>query len=298
LIALIVGLVKPALVIRWSKKPTRLKALGWLLIPAVITLILILEIDTRYTPEECMTQAKKSISNGNYSTAINYLKRIKQEDVLYTEAQNLIANATAEEARVKAETEAKKKADAEAKAAENARKQAEAEAKAIENARKKAEADAAKAEAKAAEDARKKAEAEAKASEKATSTSTSSRNISPSSISSVEEANNYVNGKTFTATPAGGLDGLWHKVSFSNGSFSLWSTYPSSGKWGSPAFKGKYHFEEKRYSDTGQRYFLLRFTPEGDNGPLGCLAFNVKETSFMSCDDGAKAVEGDKNPWD
>ncbi|MCB0176953.1 MAG: LysM peptidoglycan-binding domain-containing protein [Anaerolineae bacterium] len=79
------------------------------------------------------------------------------------------AKARAEaEAKTKAAEEARKKqeAEAKAKAAEEARKKQEAEAKATEEARKKQEAEAkakAEAEAKAAEEARKKQEAEAKA---------------------------------------------------------------------------------------------------------------------------------------
>ena len=244
IIALIVGLIKPALIIRWGKKPTQLKVLGWWFLSSTVIIILLLVIDANYTSEERINKAKYSIAHGNYSNAIGYLEKIGQQDALYSDAQTLLANAKTEEAK-------------------------------------------------------QKAEADSKATEQANSASTSrTQNISPSSISSVEEAKNYVNGKTFTATLTGGMMGLWHKVSFSNGSFSLWSTYPSSGAWGSPT-KGTYSVEERRYSDTGQRYYLLRMTPEGENSPFGCLAFNIKETTFLGCDDvAAKAIEGDRNPWD
>jgi hypothetical protein len=153
--ALIVGLIKPARVIRWSKKPTRWKVVGWWLLSWVVIIVLVMINDTFYTPEERINMAKKSIANGNYSTAITELKKIKREEVLYAEAQILFAHADS----LRLVDEAQKKAIAEEKAAEKARQKAEEETK------QKAIADAnaaKKADEEAAEEARKKSEEEAR----------------------------------------------------------------------------------------------------------------------------------------
>ena len=94
IVALIVGLINPALVLQWSKKPTRLKILGWWFLSSFVILLFIgiLEGDN-YTSEERMNMAKTSIANGNYSNAVNELKKIKQEDVEYAEAQTLLVEA-------------------------------------------------------------------------------------------------------------------------------------------------------------------------------------------------------------
>jgi hypothetical protein len=63
------------------------------------------------------------------------------------------------------------------------------------------------------------------------SSSSSSKIKDTSKISSVEEANNYLNGKTFMAIPRGGMDGMWWKVTFSNGSYTLWGAWPAKGSW-------------------------------------------------------------------
>ena len=184
-IFLIVGLIKPAKVMRWSKKPTRLKVLGWFLLSFVVIFISVQINNNFYTSEEHINVAKEGIAKGHFSKAIDHLKKIKKEDVLYAEAQTLlteidnlrlteeankkaIAEAkAAEKARLKAEADVRKKEVADAKAAEReAQRKANAEAKAAEDARKKELADA-KAAEKAAEDARKKAEAETKAAETA-----------------------------------------------------------------------------------------------------------------------------------
>ena len=158
-IALVVGLIKPKVVIRWGNNPTRKKVVGWCFLLATVTIILMFVVDDNYTSEENINTAKRRISSGDYSEAIRYLERIKKDDILFSEAQALLANAkvaekekaeveAAEAALKKAEAEAKKKADEEAKAAEAALKKAETEAR-------KAKAEAEKAE----EDARKKEEA-------------------------------------------------------------------------------------------------------------------------------------------
>jgi len=166
-ITLLVGLMKPALIMRWSSKPTRIKFLGWWLLSMIVIFTLLDVIEPDYPSDVLVEKAKSEITKGNYNNAIGHLKKIKQEDVLYSEAQTLIANANEGIAKQKAEEEARKKAEVEAKAEAQAKKKAEADAKRLENERNKAEADA-----------RKKEEADAKAAERASSTSTSNRGSS------------------------------------------------------------------------------------------------------------------------
>jgi len=83
----------------------------------------------------------------------------------------------------------------------------------------------------------------------------------------------------------------------------MYSTYPSEGTWGGAPTKGTYTVEEKRYTDTGQRYYLVLFTRDGDEvsmgGLMAGLGFIVSELSFTNFDgDRAHATVGDRNPWD
>lgn len=92
LIALIVGLVKPSIVLRWTKKPTRLKVLGYWFLSIVIlgigSVILSDDIDQAKTK---METAKNYIKKEKYNEAISTLKNIKKTDTAYyANAQLLI----------------------------------------------------------------------------------------------------------------------------------------------------------------------------------------------------------------
>ena len=127
-------------------------------------------------------------------------------------------------------------------------------------------------------------------------------NSGASNISSIEEAKNYISGKTFTATPSGEM---WYKVSFSNsGTFTLWSSTPQSGSWGSPTLSGRYTVNQNRYSDTGERYFYATLDKEHDGfvASLHCMQFIINDLSLVNCsaynmNDRTKVKEGDRNPW-
>ena len=59
-IALIVGLVKPALILRWTNKPTRLKVIGYWILSIIITSVLaVMVIDTEPSIE---TEIKKEVA--------------------------------------------------------------------------------------------------------------------------------------------------------------------------------------------------------------------------------------------
>ncbi|MET7030650.1 ATP synthase subunit B family protein [Sediminicola luteus] len=107
LIALIVGLIKPSLILRWTNKPTRLKVIGYWFLSIIITGILgVMFIDTTIDSKTSIQTANNKIKEGNYSNAISTLEKIEKTDSLYNKAQLLIKkadslnNLTAEEKRV------------------------------------------------------------------------------------------------------------------------------------------------------------------------------------------------------
>ena len=235
IVVLVVGLIKPAAVMRWSSKPSRLKVIGWWLLSLVVVSYVMVIMDETFfqTSEQQLDSARDDIISGNYSGAIGSLKKIKQDDVLYEEAQTLFAKVES----LLLAGEAEKKAEAEAKAEERA----------AEAARKKEIADAKAAE----KEARKKAKTEAKA-------TTGGKSVkNPSKIASVEDGMNYLNGKTFVNVKAGEM---WCKISFVNGAFTMWMQSPVKGELGRATFRGKYTVRESRYANTGERYWRTQMT--------------------------------------
>jgi hypothetical protein len=88
----------------------------------------------------------------------------------------------------------------------------------------------------------------------------------PPSVSSIDEAKEYLDGKTFIATPTDGSG--WIKVTFSGNSFTLWIVAPASGSWGNAVKSGTYKIKESRYANTGQRFFyaeLMSAIHEGED---------------------------------
>lgn len=93
-IALIVGLVKPSLILRWTNKPTRLKVVGYWFLSIIITGILsVVFIDTTIDTDTNIEIAKKYIEEGNYTSAITTLEKIEEKDSLYNSARALIKKA-------------------------------------------------------------------------------------------------------------------------------------------------------------------------------------------------------------
>jgi len=119
-IAFIVGLVKPALVLRWTNKPTRLKVFGyWILATALVGIISVTMGNDEDKAKSNIQTAKNYIEEENYSRAVSTLKDIDMENPLYAEAQQLMQKAdslnkmTEEEKRIAKEMEAKKFAEVE-----------------------------------------------------------------------------------------------------------------------------------------------------------------------------------------
>ncbi len=117
-IALIVGLVKPALILRWTDKPTRLKVFGyWILAIFIVGMIGVATESDEDKAKSNIESAQKYIEEENYSDAISKLGDIDKENPLYSEAQKLLHKAdslnkmTAEEKRIAKENEIKKAAE-------------------------------------------------------------------------------------------------------------------------------------------------------------------------------------------
>lgn len=117
-IALIVGLVKPNLVLRWTDKPTRLKVLVfWILAAILVGTIGIATKSDEDKAKSSIEYAKNQIEKENYSSAISRLENIEKENPFYSEAQQLLAkadslnNLTEEEKQLAKELEAKEVAE-------------------------------------------------------------------------------------------------------------------------------------------------------------------------------------------
>jgi hypothetical protein len=119
-IAFIVGLVKPALVLRWTNKPTRLKVFGyWILASFLVGILALATENDEDRAKSSLESAKTYIEQENYSSAISKLNDIEKENPLYSEAQQLLQKADSlnkmseEDKKLAKELEAKKAAEEE-----------------------------------------------------------------------------------------------------------------------------------------------------------------------------------------
>ena len=96
-ILLVIGLIKPKVVLVWSINPTRWKVFGWWFLLDFVCLIAFGLLHERFesnkTPEEIISSSQTDIEKGRYDTAIKRLKRIAPEDSLFQSAQELIYKA-------------------------------------------------------------------------------------------------------------------------------------------------------------------------------------------------------------
>lgn len=108
-VALIIGIINPSLIMRWSKKPTRIKVIGlWWLLMIVLLIISAVSIPEP-TSQELIDSAKKNIEKEDYVEALSDLKKIDETDSLYIDAKELIIKADSLLAIQKAEKAAKEK---------------------------------------------------------------------------------------------------------------------------------------------------------------------------------------------
>jgi len=94
-IAFIVGMVKPQLIMKWSKNPTRLKLFGiWIITTIglwILAIVVIISSDDYNTSG--ITKAENFIKEGQYELVESSLSQIEAGDSLYSKAQNLIKQA-------------------------------------------------------------------------------------------------------------------------------------------------------------------------------------------------------------
>lgn len=111
-VALIVGLIKPELILRKTETPTRKKIfLYWLL--GTIFLFTLSALTESKSSSEIIKEAKSDIEKENYENAISELNAIEKEDSLYSQAQNLITLADSLSKMTDEEKEIAKKAEEE-----------------------------------------------------------------------------------------------------------------------------------------------------------------------------------------
>ena len=92
-IVFIVGMVKPSLILRWNKNPTRLKVFGFWFATNFILWILFIVAIPNQTSEEKIQASEKYLTDGKYSMTKSSLSDIKESDSLYNKAQNIIKKA-------------------------------------------------------------------------------------------------------------------------------------------------------------------------------------------------------------
>lgn len=93
-IALIVGLIKPSIILRWTNTPTRFKVIAYWFLSTIATGILgVIFIDHTIDANTNIESANRFIEQGSYSDAISDLEKIEKTDSLYTKAQFLIKKA-------------------------------------------------------------------------------------------------------------------------------------------------------------------------------------------------------------
>lgn len=108
-VALIIGIINPSLIMRWSKKPTRIKVIGlWWLVMIILSIISAVCIP-KPTSLELINSAKRNIEKEDYVEALSDLKKIDETDSLYIDAKELIIKADSLLAIQKAEKAAKEK---------------------------------------------------------------------------------------------------------------------------------------------------------------------------------------------
>ena len=121
--SLIVGLIRPSIILRWSKKPTRLKVLGLWLISLFVVPVLALIIEDKDITKDQIEIANENIKNKNYKDAINSLSQINEDNPLYSEARKLINKADSLNNLVLEIERLKQQKEYEAKAVEQKRNQ-------------------------------------------------------------------------------------------------------------------------------------------------------------------------------
>lgn len=90
-IALIVGLVKPSIILKWDKSPSRIKVFGyWFLSCIILGFLGVAFEDKEELAKNKIESAQKLISENNFTKVNESLNTIEKENKYYSEAQGLI----------------------------------------------------------------------------------------------------------------------------------------------------------------------------------------------------------------
>ncbi|MDN5214962.1 hypothetical protein QQ020_22975 [Fulvivirgaceae bacterium BMA12] len=93
-IVFIAGLINPALVLRWTNKPTRLKVFGyWIFVTFLVGMLGFAIENDGDKAKSIIKTALTAIEEENYENAISNLKKIDEENPLFLEAQKLVHRA-------------------------------------------------------------------------------------------------------------------------------------------------------------------------------------------------------------
>lgn len=119
----------------------------------------------------------------------------------------------------------------------------------------------------------------------------------------IEGIAQYIEGKTWVyAEPIKRSSDFckWFKFKFSNGKVTLWTAYPSDGRWGEPDVFD-YTIEKTRYTDTGEYYIRVvfscgyKFVPEKS---IFYGRFDSEGDYVRSCDKNYDEIDENYDPWE
>ncbi|WP_299671098.1 hypothetical protein [uncultured Polaribacter sp.] len=92
-IFLIIGMINPLFILRWSKNPTRLKVFGfWFVINFILWIFFVITIPSQTNIDKIM-ESRNYLDNGKYLKAKLNLSQIKESDSLYSKARKIINKA-------------------------------------------------------------------------------------------------------------------------------------------------------------------------------------------------------------
>jgi hypothetical protein len=126
---------------------------------------------------------------------------------------------------------------------------------------------------------------------------TSDRPSTSKQLASVEDAKRLAVGTWTCAEPGE----AWLKLEINaDGQYRGWEARPADDSWGTSSGGGRWEAGTGKYSDTGERYFCVRF-PEGDffvTRMFGAAVFEGPDVLVLRGEGGSyKFQRGDRNPF-
>ena len=111
----------------------------------------------------------------------------------------------------------------------------------------------------------------------------------------IESTRKYIENTTWTYTERGA--NFWYKLEFKNGKVYEYMSFPAKGEWGEPyKIFTSYEIEERRFSDTGEKFIAVSFYEEGESHSYCSLA--PKQGSFKILFDQYDNMKPTDYVWD